>query len=238
MVPSIPRPPRARVSCSHICCGYAAAGVARPRWLRRICSRAVPAGPWWPSTPARRRRASRSARLFACARPRAARGGRCYSLAGGASRERARRSPYVLGATPRRGRAGAAPATRVVEANAPARERGIRPGIPDAAAVARCPQLIRRPVSPARAEAARRALLDACYGVSPRLEDVAPGLVHVDAAGLGRLVGGDAAVAERLGRAARAVGLPARVGVAGTRAAGRIAARAGLGVIIPDGEAD
>ncbi len=52
---------------------------------------------------------------------------------------------------------GAAPATRVVEANAPARERGIRPGIPDAAAVARCPQLIRRPVSPARAEAARRA---------------------------------------------------------------------------------
>src|SRR5439155_1394520 len=81
-------------------------------------------------------------------------------------------------------------------------------------------------------------LLDACYGVSPRLEDVAPGLVHVDVAGLGRLLGGDAAVAERLGRAARAVGLPARVGVAGTRAAGRIAARAGLGVIIPDGEAD
>jgi len=132
---------------------------------------------------------------------------------------------------------GAAPATRVVEANAPARERGIRPGIPDAAAVARCPQLIRRPVSPACAEAARRALLDACYGVSPRLEDVAPGLVHVDAAGLGRLVGGDAAIAERLGRAARAVGLPARVGVAGTRAAARIAARAGLGVIVPGGEA-
>jgi len=133
---------------------------------------------------------------------------------------------------------GAAPATRVVEANAAAREHGIRAGIPEAEAVARCPQLVRRPASAACADAARRALLDACYGVSPRLEDVAPGLVHVDVAGLGRLLGGDAAVAERLGRAARAVGLPARVGVAGTRAAGRIAARAGLGVIIPDGEAD
>src|SRR4029077_14972423 len=33
-----------------------------------------------------------------------------------------------------------------------------------------------------------------------------------------------------------AVGLPARVGVAGTRAAARIAARAGLGVIVPGGE--
>src|SRR5256886_2318207 len=46
-----------------------------------------------------------------------------------------------------------------------------------------------------------------------------------------------AARAERLGRAARAVGLPARVGVAGTRTAARIAARAGLGVIVPGGEA-
>jgi protein ImuB len=132
---------------------------------------------------------------------------------------------------------GAAPAGRVAEANAAARERGVRPGVPEAEAVARCPELVRRPDSPARTAAARRALLDACYGVSPRIEDIAPGLVHVDAAGLGRLVGGDTAVAERLGRAARAVGLPARVGVAGTRVAARIAARAGLGVVVPGGEA-
>src|SRR3989442_13957236 len=82
----------------------------------------------------------------------------------------------------------AAPATRVVEANAAARERGIRAGIPEAAAGARCPQLVRRPASAARADAARRALLAAGYGGSPRLEDVAPGLVHVDVAGLRRLV--------------------------------------------------
>ncbi len=132
---------------------------------------------------------------------------------------------------------GAAPATRVLEANAAARERGVRGGMTEPEAVARCPELLRRAVSPACTEAARRALLDACYGVSPRLEDVAPGLVHVDAAGLGRLVGRDAAVAERLARAARAVGLPARVGVAGTRTAARIAARAGLGVVVPGADA-
>jgi protein ImuB len=132
---------------------------------------------------------------------------------------------------------GAAPATRVVEANAAARERGIRAGMPEAEAVARCPELIRRPTSPACVDAARRALLDACYGVSPRIEDAAPGLVHVDVAGLGRLIGDDAAVAERLRRAGGAVGLPPRVGVAGTRTAARIAARAGLGSIATRDEA-
>jgi protein ImuB len=132
---------------------------------------------------------------------------------------------------------GAPPATRIVEVNAAARERGVRAGIPEAEAVARCPELIRRPTSPTSVDAARRALLDACYGVSPRLEDVAPGLVYIDLAGLGRLIGSGAAVADRLQRAARAVGLPARVGVAGTRAAARIAARAGLGVVPAGDEA-
>ena len=133
---------------------------------------------------------------------------------------------------------GTAPATRVVEANAAARERGIRAAMPEAEAVARCPELVRRPSSPACVDAAQRALLDACYGVSPRLEDVAPGLVHVDVAGLQRLVGGEHAIAERLLRAARLVGLPARVAIASTRAAARIAARAGLGIVVAGTEAD
>jgi protein ImuB len=133
---------------------------------------------------------------------------------------------------------GAAPATRVVEANAAARERGVRAGIPEAEAVARCPELVRRSTSPACVDAARRALLDACYGVSPRVEDVAPGLVHVEIAGLGWLVGGESAIAERLHRVARVVGLPARVGIANTRAAARLAARAGLGIIASGAEAD
>jgi protein ImuB len=133
---------------------------------------------------------------------------------------------------------GAAPATRVVEANVAARECGVRAGMPEAEAVARCPALVRRPQTVACMDAARRALLDACYGVSPRIEDVAPGLVHVDIAGLGWLVGSDAAIADRLRRATRAVGLHARIGIAGTRSAARIAARAELGVIAPGTEHD
>src|SRR5919198_549990 len=121
-------------------------------------------------------------------------------------RQAARRA-RVAGLLPGRRRvtgAGGAPATRVVEANAAARERGIRACMPEAEAVARCPELIRRATSPACVEAARRALLDACYGVSPRIEDVASGLVHVDVTGLGQLVGDEAAIVERLSRAARA----------------------------------
>ncbi len=79
---------------------------------------------------------------------------------------------------------GAPPATRVVEANARGRAEGIRPGLSDAEAVVRCPTLVRRPVSAEAEAAARHALLDACLAVSPRIEDVAPGCVHVDLAGL------------------------------------------------------
>jgi protein ImuB len=84
------------------------------------------------------------------------------------------------------------------------------------------------------AAAARRALLDACYGISPRLEDVAPGLVFVDIVGLERLLGSEMQIAERLVRASRAVGLPARVGIATTRTAARVAARLTARTIVID----
>src|SRR5207247_8009173 len=130
-----------------------------------------------------------------------------------------------------------APVKHVVDVNAAARERGVCPGLSEAEAVARCPGLVRRADSAERLAAARRALLDACSGVSPRLEDAAPGLVYLDVAGLGRLVGVDPAIADRLARAARAVGLPAKIGVAATRTAARIAAQARLGVIAPGDDA-
>jgi protein ImuB len=122
---------------------------------------------------------------------------------------------------------GAPPATRVVEASARARAEGVRPGLTDAEAVVRCPTLVRRPVSAEAEAAARHALLDACLSVSPRLEDTAPGLVHVDLEGLGRLLGDDSEIGRRLRRRARAVGLEARVGLAGSRAAAGVAARVG-----------
>jgi len=134
--------------------------------------------------------------------------------------------------------AGAPPATRVVEANWAARERGVLPGLTDAEARARCLGLVRRPLCDEVTASARHALLEACLGVSPRVEDAGAGLVHVDIAGLGRLIGPDAAVGERLLRAARAVGLEARVGIAVSRAAARVAARIGarVNVVPPGGE--
>lgn len=131
---------------------------------------------------------------------------------------------------------GTPPAARVVDANAAARERGVRPGLPAAAAVARCPSLVRRPFAPETLTAARQALLEACLAVSPRLEDADAGTVFVDIAGLGRLYGDDDAVGRRLARGARAVGLPARVGIASSRAAARVAARVGPRVhVVPPG---
>ena len=133
---------------------------------------------------------------------------------------------------------GAPPATRVVEANAPARAGGVRAGLSDAEAGVRCPGLVRRPASADAEAAARHALLEACLSVSPRLEDAAPGVVHVDLAGLHALFGADADIAARLRRQARAVGLEARVGVAATRAAAAVAARVGptVNVLPPGGE--
>jgi protein ImuB len=134
--------------------------------------------------------------------------------------------------------AGAPPATRVVEANATARERGVLPGLADAEARARCPGLARRPARDEIVASAQHALLEACLAVSPRVEDAGPGLVHVDTAGLGRLIGPDDAVGRRLVSLVRAVGLEARVGLAATRAAARIAARIGarVNVVPPGGE--
>jgi protein ImuB len=133
---------------------------------------------------------------------------------------------------------GAPPATRVVEVNARARADGVRPGLSDTEALVRCPTLVRRPVSAEAESAARHALLDACLTVSPRIEDLAPGCVLVDLAGLTGLFGDDETLGRRLRRQARQVGLQARVGIAGSRAAASVAARVGpeLHVIAPGGE--
>jgi protein ImuB len=122
---------------------------------------------------------------------------------------------------------GAPPATRVIEANARARAEGVRSGLSDAEAVVRCPGLVRRPASAEAEAAARHALLDACLSVSPRLEDAAAGIVHVDLGGLGQLFANDAEIGRRLWRQARAVGLEARVGIAASRAAATVATRIG-----------
>ncbi len=132
--------------------------------------------------------------------------------------------------------AGASPATRVVEANAMAREQGVEPGMTETEARARCPALVSRAHSHERVASARYALLDAALAVSPRVEAAAAGLVYVDTEGLDRLIGDPGAIGARLVREAGAIGLPARVGIAGSRTAVRVAARLGRRVtVIPSG---
>jgi protein ImuB len=121
--------------------------------------------------------------------------------------------------------AGAPPVTRVVEANAAAREHGVALGMPEAEGRTRCPVLAVRPATPELIDSATQALLQACLGVSPRIEEAGPGIVQVEVDGLERLIGHDGAIGHRLARLAARVGLPARVGVADSRVAARVAAR-------------
>jgi len=132
---------------------------------------------------------------------------------------------------------GAPPATRVVEANAAAREHGVAPGMPEGEARTRCPVLALRPATPELVDSSTQALLQACLGVSPRIEEAGAGVVHVEIDGLERLFGSDDAIGQRLARLASRVGLPARVGVADSRVAARVAARQGSArvTVVPPG---
>jgi protein ImuB len=133
---------------------------------------------------------------------------------------------------------GTAPARVIVDAMPEARAAGVVPGIPEAQARARCPDLIIRTVSEERDRLAHTALLTTALGTSPRVEDGGPGVVYVDLGGIGRLFGDEAAIGERLWRQARSIGLSASVGIASTRARARAAARLGAAVtrLAPDGE--
>lgn len=147
-----------------------------------------------------------------------------------------REQPLVIVGTAARATAAI---SRVLDASAAARAAGVRPGMTETEARAWCPALVSRPWVEAHVAAARHALCEAALALSPRVEDWSPGVVHVDAAGLGRLVGDPAAVGRKLARQARAVGLAARVALAPSRTAARlVAARAtdAVTVVPPGGE--
>ena len=85
-------------------------------------------------------------------------------------------------------------------------------------------------------ERTQPALLEIALRHSPSVEDGGPGIVYLDLGGLERLWGGEREIAARLQRAARESGAVARIGVAGSRAGARFAARAGGDVtIVPPG---
>src|SRR5437899_1679925 len=125
----------------------------------------------------------------------------------------------------------------VLEANAEAREQGVRPGMTEPEARARCPMLVTRPWVEEYVVAARHALLEAALAVSPRIEDGGAGLVYVDTVGLERLIGDPPSIGRRLVHQARAVGLTARVGLAASRTAARVVAARASGpvTVVPEG---
>jgi protein ImuB len=118
-------------------------------------------------------------------------------------------------------------AARVVAATRLARAAGVRPGLTLPQARALCPKLVARPRDADCERAAQEALLEVAEGFSPRVEDVGEGLAYLDADGIERRYPGPSPELE-MGRAlmnaAEAAGLPARVGIASSKLAARVAA--------------
>jgi protein ImuB len=127
-------------------------------------------------------------------------------------------------------------AARVVAGNKLARAAGIKPGqtLPQARAL--CPKLVARSRDEECERAAQEALLEVAERFSPRVEDAGEGMAFIDLNGTERLFArrngsGDSAELNPeldLGRSlissAEAEGLPARVGIASSKLAARIAA--------------
>ena len=111
----------------------------------------------------------------------------------------AERSEPALRAEPLAVVAPAPTVTRVIDANAAAREYGVGGGMTETEARARCSALVSRPFVEGHVRSARHALLEAAFGVSPRVEDGGAGLVYVDAAGLTWLHGEPVAIGRWLG---------------------------------------
>jgi len=118
-----------------------------------------------------------------------------------------------------------------LDANAAAREHGVRPGMTETEARTRCPTLLTRPWVEEYVASARHALLEAALAVSPRIEDGGQGLAYVDTGGLERLIGDPEAIGRRLVHQVRAIGLVPRVGLAASRTAARMAAATGSAAV-------
>ncbi|MEO8191770.1 MAG: DNA polymerase Y family protein [Acidobacteriota bacterium] len=123
-------------------------------------------------------------------------------------------------------------AARVIAASRPARRAGIRQGMTLPQSRAIVPKLVARGRDAESERAAQEALLEIADSFSPRVEDAGEGSVYLDLDGLPGLSSKDGVPAERaeslLGQrliaAVEASGLPARVGIAGSKLAARVAA--------------
>lgn len=122
---------------------------------------------------------------------------------------------------------GSGTGARVVAATRPARRAGIKAGLTLAQARARLPKLVARSRDADCERSAQEALLEVAEGFSPRVEDGGAGLAYLDVAGLHLHYPGptpELDLGRALATAADAVGLPARVGIASSKLAARVAA--------------
>jgi protein ImuB len=149
---------------------------------------------------------------------------------------------------------GTANSAHIVAATRRARTKGIRPGMSLAQARAILPKLIARARDPECERTAQEALFEVAETFSPRVEDAGEGLLYVDVTGMERhyrlavgswpLTGETESPANRQPptanssanpspelnlaraavRAAEEIGLPARVGIAASKLAARVAA--------------
>lgn len=135
---------------------------------------------------------------------------------------------------------GTANSAHIIAATRRARTKGIRPGMSLAQARSIVPKLIARGRDAACERTAQEALLEVAETFSPRVEDAGEGLLYVDVSGMERHYRLAAApndngqpttdnnaelhLARAAMRAADDVGLPARVGIAASKLAARVAA--------------
>jgi protein ImuB len=136
-------------------------------------------------------------------------------------------------------------AARVVAASRLARRAGVRPGLTLPQARALIPKLVARPRDAECERGAQEALLEVAERFSPRLEDAGEGVAYLDVDGIDRHFGPAGAAARPAGRkppgdraegspelslgraliaAAEAACLPAKVGIASSKLAARLAA--------------
>jgi protein ImuB len=131
-------------------------------------------------------------------------------------------------------------AARVIAATRLARNAGVRPGLSLPQARALAPKLIARPRDEECERTAQEALLEIAESFSPRVEDAGQGLAYLDVEGLERRFPGPTGeldLGRALAQAAEAAGLPARVGIASSKLAARIAAGLPETVVaVPAGE--
>ncbi|HVN87788.1 MAG TPA: hypothetical protein VMW17_23365 [Candidatus Binatia bacterium] len=110
--------------------------------------------------------------------------------------------------------------------------RGITPGLTATQAQAVSTAIVLRSLSPQSVRIAHAALCDVAYSFSPRVESGEDGVVYLDVGGSGAMFDSEGQLAHTLARRAERVGLPAHVGVAGSKIAARLAAQQGGGVTV------